>query len=131
MNHLRSSPHLPNAVGHSRLSDLPGDVFAALDRLPPRVRRLFWDGVTQWDPREAGLALDLLASQHVTCDAAHDVIAHLMQDADRSEVTNFAADPRNWPPRFGPYPALAAQASILRWTPTHPGKNRAQKRIAP
>ena len=65
-----------------------------------------------WCPLYLRKALDEIIGSGWPAQAAAKALANALRRASQTEVDSFA---RKWPSRFGPYPHLAARATILRY----------------
>ena len=101
-----------NNVGAAPYSPYRGDVWALFDKLPAPIRRALQDSVIDWDPRAEHLALQRLKKNGFDEAVATKLVCLGLARADELEVREFG---QYWPARYGAYPAVAAQASILRY----------------
>ena len=102
-----------NNVGASPYSRLRGDPLACFDRLPQEVRAALWDAVVDWDPLAVRRYLNSYTKSGMSkADAIQEAVG-IIRLSDQIEVQQFSYC---WPERFGPYPAVAAKVSILRYS---------------
>lgn len=111
------APMPDNVVSAAQNSRLRGNVLSAMDRLPAPIRRALHEAVNDWDPREIRWFFNkrIKAGWPEAIAVAAEIasIAH----ADATEIARFA---HRWPARFGEYPHLAADATILRYDEGRP-----------
>lgn len=101
-----------NIKSWAPISRFRGNQLAALDKLPPLLRRALWEGVIDWDARETRWQLNQMLKMGVPLATAVKDLAKAIRGSDQFEVTNFAA---HWPSRFGRYPHMAAKATLQRY----------------
>jgi len=101
-----------NARGTAPQSRFRGDPLAALDRLPPLIRRALHEALLPWSPLEERWHLNKMMKAGLSeAEAVERLVQHI-RDADAREA---AAMRHAWPARFGRCPAIAADATIMRY----------------
>ena len=107
-----TASRVQNTTSSFPMSRLRGDPLAALDALPPALRRAHWDSNIPWDPIQAAGDLKAMIKAGVSYFDAIGRIIEEIERNDQAEIRRFAK--RNWPGR-GDYPHLAAKATIQRY----------------
>lgn len=120
---MRGSGNVRGVAPESRFR---GDPMAALDRLPPALRRAIHEGLLPWDPCAERWKLNRLLKRGVPQADAVDDLVRGIRLADQTEA---AAMRCAWPSRFGVCPAIAANATILRYDEAE--RVRARRKRAP
>ena len=101
-----------NNVGAAPISKFRGDRLACFDALPAPIRRALHEAIGTWDPREIRWTLNKrLKAGQLEAEAIAAEVASI-RDEDEAEVLAFQY---YWPSRFGRYPHLAAEATIIRY----------------
>lgn len=93
-------------------SRLRGDHWAAFDRLPKQIRWALCDANVEWSACDEAANLRKLRKAGVEKDAAIDWIVSRFPVAEAKELDSFK---HRWPSRCGPYPHIAAGATIMRY----------------
>ncbi len=106
-------------MGNNRTAAAPilrlhGDRFAAFDALPAALRHILQNAVVNWCDLQARRKLNRLIKAGYSEAEAVELLAAEYAAAERAEIVEFGY---RWPSRFGRYPHLAAQATVLRGTP--------------
>jgi TRAP-type C4-dicarboxylate transport system substrate-binding protein len=99
-----------NSVAASRISHFRGNEMAAYDRLPPPIRRALQQAVIEWDARWIRWLFNKSKKVYPQQISIEKMVI-LIQESDDNEIELFK---NHWPARFGKYPHVAAQATILR-----------------
>jgi hypothetical protein len=85
---------------------------AAFDRLPAVVRHALWEAVVEWDPRQSRWDINKRIKRGMPEHLAVAIEVEEIRSADEREVKAFQY---HWPSRFGRYPHVAADATIMRY----------------
>lgn len=102
----------PNKVSASPRSRFRGDQWAAFDRLPEQIRWALCDANVDWSACDEAANLRKLRKAGVEKATAIDWVVSRFPASEAKELDLFK--PR-WPSRFGPYPHIAAGATIMRY----------------
>lgn len=93
-------------------SRLRGDQWAAFDRLPKQIRWALCDANVDWSACDEESFLRKLRKAGI---AETDAIDGMAEGFSESEADELNAFKRRWSSRFGPYPHIAAGATIMRY----------------
>ena len=118
-----------NNVGAGRGCRTKRDTYACFDKLPAPLRRALHDAVLDWVPFNVRYWLNHHRAMGRSEPVAIRRVLALIRSWDQQEVHGFG---EHWPPRFGTYPHLAANATIMRTAPpAQPAARQAQRSRTP
>jgi hypothetical protein len=104
-----------NNVGAAPGSRLRGNDWDALDKLPRDLRRALWDGVLDWSTLQVRYDFKKLLKSGYSEQEAVAIVTRDIRRGDADEIEELS---HYWPSRFGPYPHLAACASLQSYERT-------------
>ena len=85
----------------------------ALEALPVEIRMALCDSVIQWCPAQCLRGYQkFLRAYPGLVDEAVSFVLRVLRRAESDEILDFS---RDWPCRLGPYPHVAAKATIQRY----------------
>jgi hypothetical protein len=101
-----------NSRGTALPSNFRGNPMSAHDRLPQPLRRALQDALLDWCPLVERWRMNKLIKAGVPEAEAAERLAQGIREADarQMEAMRYA-----WPARFGRCPAIAAEATMLRY----------------
>lgn len=102
-----------------------GDEWRAFDRLPRVVRHALHESTVQWDARI--VAKEMRFARKEWSDVSNSkLLKHVVNWIKECDVKEVEMSQGLWPSRFGPYPAIAAQSTIMRYDEAslHRGKRK-------
>ena len=101
-----------NMTSKVRRSRFRGDPWAAFDRLPPVLRRAHQEAAINWCSLEERWLLNKAIKAGATEKQAVATLVADLRSEEAAEIQLFA---NHWPARFGQYPHLGAEASVMRY----------------